>query len=107
VVKRILIGSMVLFVTTAGCKAATDDLRPVEPVESITPAPVVPVVPVPVEPQVVVPPLQQQVLPPPVEPEVYYKNCSSARAAGAAPVYAGDPGYRPALDRDGDGIGCE
>ena len=103
-VKRILIGSVVLFVTAVGCKAATDDPRPVEPVESITPAPVVPV---PVEPQVVAPPLQQQVLPPPVEPEVYYKNCSSARAAGAAPVYSGDPGYRLALDRDGDGIGCE
>jgi hypothetical protein len=39
--------------------------------------------------------------------EVYYKNCSAARAAGAAPVHRGDPGYRPALDRDGDGVGCE
>lgn len=38
---------------------------------------------------------------------VYFANCSAARAAGAAPVRAGDPGYRPALDRDGDGIGCE
>lgn len=40
-------------------------------------------------------------------PEVYYANCSAARAAGAAPVYAGEPGYAPKLDRDGDGIGCE
>lgn len=38
---------------------------------------------------------------------VYFENCSAARAAGAAPVMAGDPGYRSALDRDGDGIGCE
>ena len=38
---------------------------------------------------------------------VYYANCDAARAAGAAPVYAGDPGYAPHLDRDGDGIGCE
>jgi hypothetical protein len=38
---------------------------------------------------------------------VYYKNCDAARAAGAAPVYRGDPGYRSALDRDDDGIGCE
>jgi len=37
----------------------------------------------------------------------YYANCSAARAAGAAPVYAGDPGYSRKLDRDGDGIGCE
>lgn len=38
---------------------------------------------------------------------VYYKNCSEARAAGAAPIYRGEPGYRPALDRDNDGIACE
>ena len=38
---------------------------------------------------------------------VYYKNCTAARAAGAAPIYRGQPGYRPELDRDGDGIACE
>lgn len=37
----------------------------------------------------------------------YYRNCSAARAAGAAPVRRGDPGYGPHLDRDGDGKGCE
>lgn len=37
----------------------------------------------------------------------YYENCSAARAAGAAPVRRGDPGYGSHLDRDGDGIGCE
>jgi hypothetical protein len=36
-----------------------------------------------------------------------YANCSAARAGGAAPVFAGDPGYGRHLDRDGDGIGCE
>lgn len=36
-----------------------------------------------------------------------FKNCTEARAAGAAPVYAGSPGYQPKLDRDNDGIGCE
>lgn len=36
-----------------------------------------------------------------------YKNCTEARAAGAAPVRRGEPGYGPHLDRDGDGIGCE
>ena len=36
-----------------------------------------------------------------------FANCSEARAAGAAPVYAGDPGYARRLDRDGDGVGCE
>ena len=39
--------------------------------------------------------------------EVFYANCSAARAAGAAPLYAGEPGYRPKLDRDSDGIACE
>jgi micrococcal nuclease len=38
---------------------------------------------------------------------VYYKNCSAAKAAGAAPVHKGEPGYAKHLDRDGDGIGCE
>lgn len=38
---------------------------------------------------------------------VYYRNCAAARAAGAAPVYIGEPGYARHLDRDGDGIGCE
>ncbi|UZW57790.1 excalibur calcium-binding domain-containing protein [Sphingobium sp. JS3065] len=36
-----------------------------------------------------------------------FRNCAAARAAGAAPVRAGDPGYGRHLDRDGDGIGCE
>lgn len=38
---------------------------------------------------------------------VYYKNCTAARAAGAAPVYRGQPGYGKHLDRDNDGVGCE
>lgn len=41
------------------------------------------------------------------EPSAYYRDCSAARAAGAAPVRAGDPGYARHLDRDGDGVGCE
>ena len=39
--------------------------------------------------------------------DVYYKNCDAARAAGAAPLHRGDPGYRPKMDRDGDGVACE
>lgn len=42
-----------------------------------------------------------------VPEDVYYENCTAARAAGAAPVYRGDPGYSKKLDRDGDGVGCE
>ncbi|MFC9165237.1 excalibur calcium-binding domain-containing protein [Streptomyces fungicidicus] len=38
---------------------------------------------------------------------VYYQNCAAARAAGAAPVHRGEPGYGSHLDRDGDGTGCD
>lgn len=44
---------------------------------------------------------------PPAPSNVYYPNCAAARAAGAAPIYRGQPGYRPGLDRDGDGVACE
>ena len=76
---------------------------PPAPAAPAEPAPVVPVVPiVPVAP--VVPPP-----PPPAAPPaaVFYKNCTAARNAGAAPVRLGDAGYARHLDRDGDGVGCE
>ncbi|KRE80268.1 deoxyribonuclease [Arthrobacter sp. Soil763] len=37
----------------------------------------------------------------------YYANCAAVRAAGAAPIRRGQPGYSSRLDRDGDGVGCE
>ena len=37
----------------------------------------------------------------------YYANCAAARAAGVAPLYRGQPGYRSGLDRDNDGVACE
>ena len=36
-----------------------------------------------------------------------FANCDEARAAGAAPVRRGQPGYGAHLDRDNDGVGCE
>ncbi len=45
--------------------------------------------------------------PTPAPASVYFENCDAARAAGAAPVRRGDPGYAPHLDGDNDGIGCE
>ncbi len=42
-----------------------------------------------------------------IEKSVYYRNCDAARAAGAAPIYRGSPGYRPEMDGDSDGIACE
>jgi len=38
---------------------------------------------------------------------VYYANCAAVRAAGAAPIHRGEPGYSRKLDRDGDGTACE
>lgn len=38
---------------------------------------------------------------------VYYPNCTAVKAAGAAPLYQGQPGYNHKLDRDGDGVACE
>jgi hypothetical protein len=42
-----------------------------------------------------------------VPSSVFYANCAAARAAGAAPIHRGEPGYSTSLDRDGDGIACE
>ncbi|MEU4429574.1 excalibur calcium-binding domain-containing protein [Nocardia rhamnosiphila] len=77
------------------------------PTTSVAPAPV------PVPPPVAVPewtPEPTTTVPPAPAPSpsgVYYKNCDAARAAGAAPIHAGKPGYRLDLDRNKDGIACE
>ncbi|WP_051276334.1 excalibur calcium-binding domain-containing protein [Marmoricola sp. URHB0036] len=47
---------------------------------------------------------QEAATPPATGP---FANCAEARAAGAAPVHKGDPGYSPQLDGDSDGTGCE
>jgi cell wall-associated NlpC family hydrolase len=38
---------------------------------------------------------------------VYYSNCEEVVAAGLAPLAKGSPGYRKALDTNGNGIACE
>lgn len=43
----------------------------------------------------------------PAPSSVYYANCTAVRAAGAAPIRRGQPGFSSKFDRDGDGIGCE
>ena len=81
---------------TAAVRAAVSNVVRVTPPPKPKPKPA---------PQPVVP------LPPPPAPDdggsAYYANCTAARAAGVAPLYRGDPGYRRALDRDGDGVACE
>ncbi|MFQ4148073.1 DUF1524 domain-containing protein [Arthrobacter sp. LAPM80] len=82
---------------------------PAEPVVLPPPAPVKEVAPVeaapapaPAPPAAPPAPLVQ-----PPAAGVYYQNCSAVRAAGAAPIRAGDPGFQAKFDRDGDGVGCE
>jgi hypothetical protein len=55
----------------------------------------------------VVAPAAAPAAPPAAPATVTYTNCTAVRAAGAAPIHIGDPGYAAHLDRDGDGIGCE
>ncbi|WP_328392854.1 excalibur calcium-binding domain-containing protein [Nocardia sp. NBC_00416] len=43
----------------------------------------------------------------PAPSATYFGSCAAARAAGVAPLHRGEPGYRPGLDRDGDGVACE
>ncbi len=36
-----------------------------------------------------------------------YADCDAVRAAGAAPIRRGEPGWSDTFDGDGDGVGCE
>nr|WP_306897054.1 DUF1524 domain-containing protein [Arthrobacter sp. B1I2] len=99
----------------AGQLAPTNQLAPVVAAPApaaVAPAPVAPapapVAPAPAPAPVAPAPAPVAPAPAPVAPAAaYYANCTAARAAGAAPLYAGQAGYRPALDRDSDGIACE
>src|SRR4051794_3948625 len=42
-----------------------------------------------------------------VPAEVSYANCAAVRAAGAAPIRPGEPGWREEFDGNHDGVGCE
>jgi hypothetical protein len=93
----------------AGCagQPAPDNQAPAAPAPAREVAPAEPapaaVPPAPAAPAPVVP------APAPVAPApaVYYANCAAARAAGAAPLFTGQAGYRAGLDRDSDGVACE
>jgi Protein of unknown function (DUF1524)/Excalibur calcium-binding domain len=40
-------------------------------------------------------------------PPQAYADCAAVRAAGAAPLHRGDPGWSDSMDGDGDGVACE
>jgi hypothetical protein len=96
----------VVSVDRAGAKIT---LHVTKPTPTPTPVPTTTTVAPPPPPQTTeqAPPPPAYTPPAPAPTEVYYKNCDAARAAGAAPIYRGQPGYRAALDRDNDGIACE
>ncbi len=37
----------------------------------------------------------------------YYATCDDARRAGVTPIMRDEPGYRPELDPNGNGVACE
>ena len=41
-----------------------------------------------------------------IEESAYYADCDAVRAAGKAPIYPGQPGYRAELDPSGTGVAC-
>lgn len=43
----------------------------------------------------------------PMQMDPPYGSCKEAHADGAYNIKKGDPGYRPGLDRDHDGVACE
>lgn len=44
---------------------------------------------------------------PDTAPRIFYPGCDAVRAAGKAPLFRDQPGYRPEMDGDDDGIACE
>ncbi|MGY3380905.1 hypothetical protein ACVWYS_002862 [Arthrobacter sp. TE12231] len=105
-------------VTVVASAEATTEPEPSANVAVVVPAPVAPApdpyVPAPAyvapAPAPYVPPAPAPapyVPPAPAPAAAYYANCTAARQAGAAPIYAGQPGYSSKLDRDGDGVACE
>ncbi|QQU89070.1 excalibur calcium-binding domain-containing protein [Corynebacterium glucuronolyticum] len=71
-----------------------------EPAPALEPAPVPPAA----EPA---PAPAPQPAPQPAPSDRYYSNCRDVWNTIGRPIHRNDPGYRPGLDRDGDGVGCE
>ncbi|WP_285241393.1 GmrSD restriction endonuclease domain-containing protein [Arthrobacter sp. G.S.26] len=53
------------------------------------------------------PVVPEPVAPAPAPDATYFSSCAAAKAAGAAPLYSGQAGYRAGLDGDNDGVACE
>jgi len=91
-------GTRVLFVIVGSVKGTVDEAPKADsgsaPIIETPPPPIVPAEPITPEPT-------------PQPTQRSFANCTEARAAGAAPLYFGEPGYSTKLDRDKDGVACE
>nr|WP_240625243.1 DUF1524 domain-containing protein [Kocuria tytonicola] len=90
-------------------KPAENEPQDEKPKAPDTPAKADPALPAPIH-EPVAPAEPKPVAPQPAAPNEgagSFANCAAARAANAAPLYAGSPGYSLKLDRDGDGVACE
>lgn len=87
----------------SGSADAVNPLLPPAPAAPAAPAPAPQVAPAPQA----APAPQLAPAPPAPAPRAGYKNCTEARDAGVTPIYRGQDGYAPHLDRDNDGIACE
>ncbi|MEU2006399.1 excalibur calcium-binding domain-containing protein [Rhodococcus sp. NPDC019627] len=87
----------------SGSADAVNPLLPPAPAAPAAPAPAPQVAPAPQA----APAPQVAPAPPAPAPRAGYKNCTEARDAGVTPIYRGQDGYAPHLDRDNDGIACE
>ena len=74
---------------------------------AVVPASQRPAAPAPAAPPVRKAPATLPARPAPAPAAVYYANCTAVRAAGAAPIRQGQPGFSTKFDGDGDGVGCE
>lgn len=100
-------GAVVSDIDANAAAAVEETPSPAPTQEAPAPEPK-PVAPEPVAPAPVAPAPESEPAPAaPDAPAGGFANCSAAKAAGAAPLYAGSPGYAPKLDRDGDGVACE
>ncbi|WP_016882449.1 MULTISPECIES: excalibur calcium-binding domain-containing protein [unclassified Rhodococcus (in: high G+C Gram-positive bacteria)] len=87
--------------TTSAAPATTTAALPMTTTSAVAP-PVAPTTTV-----AVAPPPAPAVIPAAPQSSVSYASCADAKAAGAAPIYQGEPGYSTKLDRDKDGIACD
>jgi len=92
---------------TPAAEAAVPAPKPVAPAPFVAPAPAPAPAPKPAPAPAPAPKPAPAPYVPPAPAAAYYPNCAAVKAAGAAPIYAGQPGYSRSLDRDGDGVGCE